>query len=104
MNKNSFLQQKNKTGYIDANLKLRQHKLVIMVRFMEFKSINPNMKQKEIAKERGYSIGKLQRHRNDIIMLSPYENPQNLIKEDKNFQLQILLLIQIVNMISKNLA
>ena len=39
-----------------------------MALFMELKSVNPKLKQKEIAKELGYSSSALQRYRNDIKM------------------------------------
>ena len=41
---------------------------------MEIKSINPKKKQKEIAKELGYSTSTLQRYRNDIKMQSHYKS------------------------------
>ena len=39
---------------------------------MESKFVNPKMKQKQIAKELGYSSSTLQRYRYDIKMQSPY--------------------------------
>ena len=52
---NSFpLEQLSKFKNIDANLILCQHKLDLMARFMEAKSINPKLKQNQIAKELGY--------------------------------------------------
>ena len=45
-----------------------------MARFMEITSINPKMKQKEIAKKLGFSNSTLQRYRNDIKMQSPYQS------------------------------
>ena len=66
------LEQSSKTGYLDANLILRQHKLNLIVRFMEIKSINPKMKQKENAAEVGCSSSTLKHYRNDIKLQSPY--------------------------------
>ena len=48
-----------------------------MVRFMEIKSTNPKKKQKEIAREFGYSSSTLQRYRQDTKMQSPHK-PINL--------------------------
>ena len=50
-NKTFSLEQKSRTGKLVANLILRQHKLDLRARFMEIKTYNPKMKQKEIAKE-----------------------------------------------------
>ena len=49
---------------------------------MEIKSFNPKVKQKEIAKELGYSSSILQRYRYDIKMQSPYKssNPKRTPK------------------------
>ena len=52
-----------------------------MARFMEMKSNNPKLTQKEIAKELGYSDSTLKRYRNDINMQSPYRyNTKDLKK------------------------
>ena len=45
MSKTFSLEQISRTGNLDANLILCRHKLGLMARFMEIKSINPNMKQ-----------------------------------------------------------
>ena len=65
-----------------------------MARFREIKSLNPKLKQSEIAKELGCSTSTLQRYRQDLNMISPDRNPSNT-KENKRFQ--------IVKMISKDL-
>ena len=51
-----------------------------MARFMEITSINPRMKQKEIAKDLAFSNSTLHCYRNDIKMQNPYQsiNPKNL--------------------------
>ena len=56
-----FLRTAIQNRNLDVNLKLRQHKLDLMARFMEIKFINPKLKQKEIAKELGFSSSTLQR-------------------------------------------
>ena len=44
-----------------------------MARFMEIKSINPKMKEREILKGLGFSRSTLQRYRCDMKMQSPYK-------------------------------
>ena len=72
MNNTFSLEQISKTGNLDANLILRQYKLDIMARFMEMKSNNPKLTQKQICKELGFSDSTVKRYRNDIKMASPY--------------------------------
>ena len=48
-----------------------------MAQFMEHKSINPTLKQSEIAKKLGMSSSTLQQYRSGINMLSPYSIPSN---------------------------
>ena len=61
MNNSFCSQQISKTGNLDANLILRQHKLDLMARFMEIKSANSKWKQNETNKELGYSSSTSQR-------------------------------------------
>ena len=49
MNNTFSLEQISKTGNVDANSILLQHKLDLMARFMEIESINPKLKQKELG-------------------------------------------------------
>ena len=52
-----------------------------MARFMEIKSVNPNIRQDQLAKKLGCSSSSLQRHRNDKNKLSPYRiSPNNTHK------------------------
>ena len=86
---NTFsLEQISKTGSLVSNLKLRQYKLDLMARFMERKSINPKLTQKEIAKELGKSTSSLQRCRNDINKLSPIQLHQIVLKENRKPQIK----------------
>ena len=71
MNKTFSLEQISELGNLDSDLRLSQYKLDLMARFMEIKSLNPKLKQSEIAKELGCSSTTLQRFRNDLYMLSP---------------------------------
>ena len=64
--KNNFaLEQISRRLNLETILKLHQHKLDSMARFMDIKSINPKTKQKETAGELGYSSSTLQRYRID---------------------------------------
>ena len=77
MNNSFSLQQVQKTSNLDANLLSRQYKLKLMADFMRTKNENSKMKQSEIANQLGLSSSTLQRHRNDINMLSPYKINSN---------------------------
>ena len=84
MNNSFFLQQKQKTSNLDANLISRQYKLYLMADFMRLKYENPKLKQSEIADQLGLSSSTLRRYRNDINMLFPYRiNPKNTNKRTK---------------------
>ena len=67
------LEQRSQTEHIDAFLVLRHYILDLLSLFMELKSINPNLKQDQIAKELGYSSFTLQRYRHDIKMQRLYK-------------------------------
>ena len=78
MNNTFTLQQMSQTGSLDSNLMLRQYNLDLMTRFKEIKAVSPKLKQDQIAKELGCPSSTLQRHRQDINMLSPYRiSPKN---------------------------
>ena len=85
MNNTVSLQQKSQTGHLERNFLLRPYKLDLMARFMEIKSINPKVKQSEIAKELGCSSCTLQRYRIDKKLLSPYRIPTNSYKRKRKF-------------------
>ena len=72
MNNTFSLDQMAKTGDLDTDLTLRQHKLDKMANFMEIKSINRKLKQSEIAKDLKISSSIIQRYRREINMRSPY--------------------------------
>ena len=69
MNNTFSLQQMSQTGNVYSVLILRQHKFDLIARFLEIKSMNRKLTQKELAKELGYSTCSLQRYRQDIEML-----------------------------------
>ena len=70
----SSLDQIFRTGDLDADLLLREHKIDLMARLRDIKSVNPKRKKTEIARELGYSSPKLQRYRQGIKMQSPYKS------------------------------
>ena len=73
------LNEINKTANMDPNLIAKFYKLELMNDFMNIKNQNPKLKQSEIASQLDMSPSTIQRHRNDINMLSPYRiNPNNV--------------------------
>ena len=81
MNNSFSLQQIQKTSNLDANIKSRQYKLILMADFMRLKNENPETKQSEIANQLNLSSSTIQRYRNDINMLSPYRIQSNHINK-----------------------
>ena len=57
------VQQISHTGSFDSNLLLRQYKLDLMARLIEMKSVNPKLRQNEIAKKLRCSSSTLKRYR-----------------------------------------
>ena len=53
------IDQISKTGNLDGNLILRQYDFDLMAKFMKIKSNDPNLTQKRIAKQIGFSDGTL---------------------------------------------
>ena len=88
MNNTFSVEQMSRTGSLDANLILRQHKLDLMSRIMEIKSTTPKIKQKKISKELGFSSATLQRYRCDIKMQSLYKsnNPKKTPKTSNDLK------------------
>ena len=64
--------QISKTGDRNADLITRQYNLDKMAKFMEIKSINPKLKQSEIANELRILTPTIRRYRREINMLPPY--------------------------------
>ena len=77
MNKTFSLEQRFKTGNLDANLISRQYNIDLTARFMEVKSMIPKLTQREIAEELEYSTSNIHRYRNDINIFSPYRITRN---------------------------
>ena len=77
---------------MDPNLITKHYKLKLMNDFMNIKYLNPKLKQREIAAQLNVSPSTIQRHRNDINMLSPYRiNPNNVKKLSKRSKSMIMV-------------
>ena len=84
MNNTPSLAEINKTAIMDPNLLTRHYKLKLMNDFLNIKYQNPKMKQSEIANQLDKSSSTIQRHNNELNMLSPYRiNPNNVKKRPK---------------------
>ena len=78
------LNEINKTANMDPNLLTRHYKLKLMNDSKNIKYLNPKLKQSETASQLNMSPSTIQRHRNDINMLSPYRiNSNNVRKRPK---------------------
>ena len=80
---NYSLNQLSRTGSLDSNLTLRQYKFDLMTRFLEMKSTNLKLFQKEIAKQIGFSDSTLSQYRKDKKLMSIYKST-NSNKRQKN--------------------
>ena len=69
------LDQIAKTGALNADSIMKQHKFMKTAKFKEIKSANQNSKKSEIARELKISSSALQRYRRKLNMLSPYRLP-----------------------------
>ena len=84
MNNTFSLEQRSKTGDHNADLIMRQNNLDKMAKYMEIKSINPKLKQSEIAKEMKISSSTIQRNRREKICFHHIENyHRTLTQENK---------------------
>ena len=72
MSNNFTIDQLTKSQTIDPNSINRLYKLNMMLNFMDIRSNNPRMTQKQICKELGTSDSTIKRYRDDIQMDSPY--------------------------------
>ena len=72
MNNKFTIDQFSKSETIDPNSTNRLNKINTMLDFMEIRSNNRRMTQKEICKQLGFSDSTIKRYRNDINMDSPY--------------------------------
>ena len=72
MNNKFTIDQLSKSETIDPNSINRLYKIKKMLDFMEIRSNNPRMTQKQICNQPGTSDSTIKRYRNDINMDSPY--------------------------------
>ena len=68
------LEQISETAVPDAILILRHYKPDLTTRLMELESINPKLRQDQIAKELGYLDSTLQYYRHDVKIPSTYKS------------------------------
>ena len=81
MNNKFTIDQLSKSESIDPNSINRLYKLNMMLDFMEIRSNNPRMTQKQIFNQLGFSDSIIKRYINDINMDSPYN--RNIYKKKK---------------------
>ena len=82
MNNRFTIDQLSKSETIDPNSINRLYKINKMLDFMEIRSNNPRMTQKQICNQLGFSDSTIKRYRKDINMDSPY-NRNNYKKKTK---------------------
>ena len=83
MNNRFTIDQLSKSETIDPNSISRLYKINKMLDFMEIRSNNPRMTQKQICNQLGTSDSTIKRYRNDINMDSPY-NRNNYKRKKPN--------------------
>ena len=84
MNNTFPLEQTAKAGDPDADLIKRQYKKDKMGNYMDIKSVNPKLKQCEIARDLKVSPSILQRYRRKIKTRSPYRIPNTHARKQKS--------------------
>ena len=83
MNNRFTVDQLSKSETIDPNSINRLYKINKMLDFMEIRSNNPRMTQKQICNQLGTSDSTIKRYRNDINMDSPYNRNNYKKKKPK---------------------
>ena len=83
MNNRFTIDQLSKSETIDPNSINRLYKINKMLDFMEIRSNNPRMTQKQICNQLGTSNSTIKRYRNDINMDSPYNRNNYRRKKTK---------------------
>ena len=71
------LEQRAKTGDLNADFLMRQYKLDKIAKYLQLKSFNPKPKQSEIAKDLAISTSTSQTYSREIKMHSPYRRLQS---------------------------
>ena len=72
-----------KSKNLNSNSILRLYKQNMMLKFMEIKSNEPKLTQKQICNQLGKSDSTIKRYRDDIQMGSPYIRKKNRKKNNK---------------------
>ena len=72
-----------KSENLNSNSILRIYKQNMMLKFMEIKSIEPRLTQKQICNQLGFSDSTDKRYRDDISMDSPYKRNKCRKKNNK---------------------
>ena len=83
MNNRFTIDQLSKSETVDPNSINRLYKINKMLDFMEIRSNNPRMTQKQICNQLGTSDSTIKRYRNDINMDSPYNRNNYKRKKTK---------------------
>ena len=83
MNNRFTTDQLSKSESIDPNSVNRLYKINKMLDFIEIRSNNPRMTQKQICNQLGTSDSTIKRYRNDINMDSPYNRNNYKRKKSK---------------------
>ena len=83
MNNRFTIDQLSKSETIDPNSINRLYKINKMLDFMEIRSNDPRMTQKQICNQLGTSDSTIKRYRNDINMDSPYNRNNYKRKKTK---------------------
>ena len=83
MSNNFTMDQLTKVESIDPNSINRLYKVNLMLNFMEIRSNNPKMTQKQICNQLGFSDSTIKRYRDDIQMDSPYNRYNYKKKKSK---------------------
>jgi len=73
-----------KSENLNSNSILRLYKQNMMLKFMEIKSNEPRLTQKQICKQLGKSDSTIKRFRDDISMDSPYKRNKYRTKNNKS--------------------
>ena len=73
MSNNFTIDQLAKSESLDPNSINRLYKLNLMCKFMEIKTNDPKLTQKQISNQLGFSDSTIKRYRDDISMDSPYK-------------------------------
>ena len=89
MNSRFTIDQLSKSETIDPNSINRLYKINKMLDFMEIRSNNPRMTQKQICNQLGTSDSTIKRYRNDINMDSPYNRNNYKKKKPKQTTIDI---------------